>query len=254
MSEQGDRDFFRSLESHRVRGFMRLMRGLPSDPRCAVCRAPYGGIGGRVMGRFGFAPSRKNPRLCSQCFEKAPLGGVEMEVGILFADVRGFTSLAEGQAPDEVAALLNRFYASAVEVLCEHAIIDKLVGDEVMALYLPRVFAGEPASNMVADAKALLEASGYLRPPPWVRIGVGLDFGQAFVGNVGSGDVKDFTAIGDVVNTAARLQGAAESGEIVMSSGVRDRAGGAAEAGESRRLELKGKAEPVTATVLRLGS
>ncbi|MGZ6725701.1 MAG: adenylate/guanylate cyclase domain-containing protein, partial [Solirubrobacteraceae bacterium] len=123
-----------------MRMFVRLMRRLPADPRCAICRAPYGGFGGRIMGRLGFAPSRKNPRICSECFEKAPMGGQEMEVGILFADVRGFASLAERQTPDAVATLLNRFYATAVEVLCEHAIIDKLVGDQVMALYLPRVF------------------------------------------------------------------------------------------------------------------
>ncbi|HEX2706828.1 MAG TPA: adenylate/guanylate cyclase domain-containing protein [Solirubrobacterales bacterium] len=134
------------------------------------------------------------------------MGGVEMGVGILFADVRGFTSLAERQAPDAVATLLNRFYASAVDVLCEHAIIDKLVGDQVMALCLPRIFPGEPAHHMVADAGALLAAAGYGEDRPWVKLGIGLDFGTAFVGNVGSGDVKDFTAIGNVVNTAARLR------------------------------------------------
>jgi adenylate cyclase len=109
VSEAGDQAFFRSLETHRVRVFVRLMRRLPADPRCAICRAPYGGFGGRVMGRLGFAPSRKNPRICSECFEKAPMGGVEMQVGILFVDVRGFTSLAERQTPDAVATLLNRF-------------------------------------------------------------------------------------------------------------------------------------------------
>ena len=169
------------------------------------------------MSRFGFGPSRKNPRLCSQCFEKAPLGGMEMDVGILFADVRDFTPLAEREGPDAVAALLNRFYATAVEVLCAHAIIDKLVGDQVMALYLPRVFPGEPADHMVADAQALLAATGHGDGQPWVSLGVGIDFGAAYVGNVGAGEVKDFTAIGDVVNTAARLQAAAGSGEIVMS-------------------------------------
>lgn len=203
------------------------------------------------MGRFGFAPSRKNPRLCSQCFEKAPMGGVEIDVGILFADVRGFTSLAERQAPDAVATLLNRFYATAVDVLCKHAIIDKLVGDEVMALYLPGIFPGEPAQHMVADARALLAASGYLEKQPWVELGIGLDFGSAFVGNVGSGDVKDFTAIGDVVNTAARLQAAAASGEIVMSSRVHGRAGERVTAVETRELALKGKSEPEIAMVSR---
>ena len=250
MSEAGDQTFFRSLETHRVRGFVRLMRHLPGDPRCAICRAPYGGVGGRVMARFGFAPSRKNPRLCSRCFEKAPMGGVEIDVGILFADVRGFTSLAERQAPDAVATLLNRFYATAVDVLCEHAIIDKLVGDQVMALYLPGIFPGEPARHMVTDARALLVASGYLEGRPWVRLGVGLDFGSAFVGNVGSGDVKDFTAIGDVVNTAARLQAAAGSGEIVMSSRVHGRAGEHGTDVVTRELGLKGKSEPEIAMVI----
>ncbi len=204
------------------------------------------------MGRVGFAPSRKNPRLCSQCFEKAPMGGVEMDVGILFADVRGFTSLAEHQAPDAVAALLNRFYATAVDVLCPHAIIDKLVGDQVMALYLPGVFPGVPAQHMVADARRLLVASGYEEKRPWVELGIGLDFGSAFVGNVGSGGVKDFTAIGDVVNTAARLQAAAASGEIVMSSRVHHRAGDQARGVETRELALKGKSQPEVAMVSRL--
>ncbi len=232
--------------------FMRLMSRLPSDPRCAICRAPYGGIGGRVMGRLGFAPSRKNPRLCSECFEKAPMGGQEMDVGILFADVRGFTSLAERQTPDELATLLNRFYATAVDVLCAHAIIDKLVGDQVMALYLPRVFPGEPAQHMIADAEALLATAGYGDGRPWVDLGIGLDFGTAYVGNVGSGEVKDFTAIGDVVNTAARLQSAAGGGEIVMSSRVHHLAGERAAGSEARELELKGKTEPELAMVRRI--
>jgi adenylate cyclase len=248
-----DQAFFHALETHRVRAFTRLMRHLPSDPRCAICRAPYGGIGGHLMGRLGFAPSRKNPRLCNACFEKAPVGGVEMEVGILFADVRGFTSLAERQAPEAVAALLNRFYATAVDVLCEHAIIDKLVGDQVMALYLPRVFPGEPSTHMIADAEALLVAAGYGDEAPWIELGVGLDFGTAYVGNVGSGDVKDFTAIGDVVNTAARLQGAAESGEIVCSSRVHMRSGVPTVGLQRRSLDLKGKREPEIAMVRRAG-
>ena len=177
------------------------------------------------------------------------MGGLEMEVGILFADVRGFTALAERQTPDAVATLLNRFYATAVDILCEHAIIDKLVGDQVMALYLPQIFPGEPARHMIADAQSLLAAAGYGEERPWVELGIGLDFGTAYVGNVGSGEVKDFTAIGDVVNTAARLQAAAASGETVMSSRVHDRAGEHAVGAEPRELALKGKSEPEIALV-----
>jgi adenylate cyclase len=218
------------------------MRRLPSDPRCAICRAPFGGAGGRFVKPLGFGPSRKNPRICSSCFEKAPMGGVSMDVGVLFADVRGFTALAEGQAPADVATLLNRFYAAAVDVLCRHAIIDKLVGDEVMALYLPRLFDDDVGEHMLADARALLEAAD-----PWIDIGIGVDFGMAHVGNVGAGEVKDFTAIGDVVNTAARLQGVAQSGQIVVSRRV---AGDNIEGAATQSFELKGKNEPETAFVL----
>src|SRR5436190_6089613 len=127
VAHPGDDAFFRSIESHRGRAFVRLMRALPTDPRCAICRAPFGGAGGQVMRRFGFGPSRKNPRLCAQCFEKAPAGGVEIDVGVLFADARGFAALAERRDPQTLVKLLNAFYDAAVQVLCRHAIIDKLV-------------------------------------------------------------------------------------------------------------------------------
>jgi adenylate cyclase len=244
-----DDAFFRALETHRMRAFVRVMRKLPSDPRCAVCRAPFGGAGGRMMRRFGFGPSRKNPRLCAECFEKAPVGGRQMNVGILFADVRGFTSLAERSTPEALADVLNQFYEAAVDVLCRHAIIDKLVGDEVMALYLPQLLGDGAVEHMVADAANLLAAA-----PDELNIGVGLDYGAAFVGNVGSGEVKDFTAIGDVVNTAARLQACAADGEIIVSSRAIEVTDSAGVFAERRTLILKGKAKPEHAFALTPGA
>ena len=241
-----DEEFFRAMESHRARSFVRVMRALPSDPRCAVCRAPFGGSGGRLMRRFGFGPSRKNPRLCAACFDKAPAGGTEMDVGVLFADVRGFTALAEHAEPRATTELLNRFYDAAVAVLCRHAIIDKLVGDQVMALYLPQLLGDGAVEHMVGDARELLSTA-----PPELEIGIGLDYGRAFVGNVGSGDVKDFTAIGDVVNTAARLQSAAGGAEILVSLRVRDIAPAGLTAAEERVLQLKGKSEHEHALALK---
>jgi adenylate cyclase len=251
-----DQKFFELMDRHMPRGFIWVMRHLPSEPRCRLCKAPYGGIGGRVMRRFGYGPSRKNPSLCNTCFEEAPMGGVEMEIGVLFADVRGFTSLAETMAPTGVADLLNRFYESASRILSRSAIVDKLVGDEVMALYLPQLFRGDGwEDDMLRDARDLLEAVGYgSADEPWLRLGVGVDVGRAFVGNVGSGEVKDFTAIGDVVNTTARLQSAAEAGQIVLSERLCGRLSEAPAGAARSSLDLKGKREPEPVRVVDLAA
>jgi adenylate cyclase len=245
MADSHDDRFWQVIESHRGRALIRTMRRLPRSPRCAICGAPFHGVGGRIVKPFGFAPSRKNPRLCIRCFDEGPAGGQEMDVGVLFADVRGFTKLSEHRPPHEVAALLNGFYEAAIDVVCRHAIVDKLVGDEVMGLYLPRLFADEVGPSMLEDARDLLDAAG-----PLLDIGVGLDYGRAFVGNVGAREVKDFTAIGDVVNTAARLQGVAGAGQVVISQRVCDVAGGVPAEAVERTFELKGKDQPERAFVL----
>jgi adenylate cyclase len=247
--------FDQLMERHLPRAFMRVMRRLPAEPRCRLCNAPYGGIGGRIMRRFGYGPSRKNPSLCNTCFEKAPMGGVEMEVGILFADVRGFTSLAERTSTDEVARLLNRFYAAASAVLTRSALIDKFVGDEVMALYLPQLLGEHWADELVSDARDLLTSVGYgSSSGAWLELGVGLDIGRAYVGNVGAGEVKDFTAVGDVVNTAARLQSAAGGGQIVLSERLFGRLAVRPDNATATTLGLKGKQDAEAARVIDLSA
>jgi adenylate cyclase len=231
------------------------MRRLPAEPRCRLCHAPYGGIGGQIMRRFGFGPSRKNPTLCNTCFEKAPMGGVDMEIGVLFADVRGFTSLAERTPSAEVAQLLNRFYAAASAVLTRSALIDKFVGDEVMALYLPQLLSERWEDELVRDANDLLASVGYgTSAGPWLQLGVGLDIGRAYVGNVGAGEVKDFTAVGNVVNTAARLQSAADGGQIVLSERLFERLDPRPENATATTLALKGKQGTAAARVIDRGA
>jgi adenylate cyclase len=196
---------------------------------------------------LGYRPSRKNPHLCATCVELSPPGGMTTETGILFADLRGFTSASEGTDPEQVSRTLRRFYGCAEQVLFPEAVIDKLIGDEVMALYLcwpdSDVTVESVPGLMVDHARSLLEAVGYGEADgPFVEVGVGLDFGEAFVGNIGDRAVYDFTAVGDVVNTAARLQAEAAGGEIVISERVA--AGLAEPAGEPVELELKGKSAP----------
>lgn len=223
-----------------------------------MCGAPFGGIGSRLVRPLGFRPSRKNPTLCATCVELAPPGGITMEVGVMFADLRGFTTRSESITPQEATVLLRRLYAVAEDVLFPEALIDKLIGDEVMALYLPIFVAGSSftptdadrrkvARVMVDHARRLLEGLGYgSSEGPSLDLGIGLDYGEAFVGNIGSGAaVSDFTAIGDVVNTAARLQSHASGGEVVVA----DRLARFLDepAGPLEHIAVKGKHEPVAA-------
>jgi len=87
----------------------RVFRYLPSAPRCKVCNNPFGGPAGRLLAVAGFSPSRKNPNLCSRCCDSLPAGGAEVDVAVLFADVRGSTALGQRGAAADCAALLNRF-------------------------------------------------------------------------------------------------------------------------------------------------
>lgn len=231
-------------------------RALPHGPRCVICGAPFAGAGRWVVGPLGFRPSRKNPTVCATCVEASPPGGMTQHVGVLFADLRGFTSRAEGVDPRDVSVLLRRFYRCAEDVLFPDAVIDKLIGDEVMALYLPdltrRMTRQQVPQRMLDHACLLLQRVGYgSADGPFVEMGIGIDVGEAFVGNIGQRALYDFTAVGDVVNTAARLQGAAAGGEVVLSARV---AGALPEpVGTPVELQLKGKRAPEAAYRLAVG-
>jgi adenylate cyclase len=232
------------------RSVHRLWRALPHGPRCGRCGAPFAGVGRFVVRPLGYRPSRKNPNLCATCVETSPPGGMKMQTGVLFADLRGFTAQSEGSDPEEVSRVLRRFYRCAEDVLFPEAVIDKLIGDEVMALYLPEVQLRfdleELPALMLEHGRGLLRAVGYGSDrAPFVELGVGIDVGEAFVGNIGERALYDFTAVGDVVNTASRLQGQAAGGEIVLSDRVAE--GLPESVGVREELTLKGKSEPQVA-------
>jgi adenylate cyclase len=228
------------------RAVHRVWKALPSGPRCGRCGAPFAGLGRFIVSPLGYRPSRKNPTICSICVETSPPGGMKMHTGVLFADLRGFTARSEGADPEEISVLLRRFYRCAEDVLFPKAIIDKVIGDEVMALYLPDVLRGidreEVPQLMLEHGRGLLRAVGYgTAAGPFAELGIGIDVGEAFVGNIGERSLYDFTAVGDVVNTASRLQGQAAGGEIVLSDRVAE--GLPAPVGSRDELTLKGKSE-----------
>ena len=239
--------YFKLMSGRTGRLWTGLLRSLPTSPRCGICGAPFAGFGSRLVRPLGYRPSRKNPTLCATCVESSPPGGMTTETGVLFADLRGFTQLSERSDPEAVSVLLRRFYSCAEDTLFPEAIIDKLIGDEVMALYLPMYGElDDPAATMLSQARELLGRIGYgSAEGPFVEVGIGLDYGEAFVGNVGKRSLYDFTAVGDVVNVAARLQGQAKGGEIVASGRLAERL--SEPSGERIEVTLKGKAEPVVA-------
>ena len=100
-----------------------------------------------IAAPLGYRPSRKNPNLCVTCVEASPPGGVTIDTGVLFADLRGFTALSEARTPREVSDMLRRFYKCAEGRLFPEALIDKLIGDEVMALYLPSCVPTSPTTR-----------------------------------------------------------------------------------------------------------
>jgi adenylate cyclase len=225
-----------------------LFRVLPSEPRCKLCNNPFGGVGGRVLRVAGFRPSRKNPNLCTRCCDSLPAGGAEVDIAVLFADIRGSTGLGEQTVATDFAALLNRFYATATHTLLRHdAVIDKLIGDEVMAFFVRGITGTGYRRNAVQAGLDLLRAVGYgTDSGPWLELGVAVNAGVAYVGNVGA-DVVDFTALGDPVNVAARMQESAAAGELLVADGVHDELGAGA---PHRTLTMRGREQPVEAVVL----
>ena len=129
-------------DDRQLPAYRRRMRVLPSSPRCKTCLMPFGGIGGFVMRALGGGPWKKNPRFCRRCytnFNGLGVGGAEVELSLLFADVRGSTALAEQMNARDFRDLINRFYATATKVLVEHdAVVDKFVGDEGGGALRPR--------------------------------------------------------------------------------------------------------------------
>ena len=240
-----------------LRRLRRWLKLLPSEPRCKQCNAPFRGIGRPIASLLGRQPSRKNPRFCNYCetLARTHRGGAEVELTLLFADIRGSTTLAERMTASEFSRLMNRFYDVATRLLIDSdGWIDKLVGDEVIAFYLP--FLEDHPARAVRAGRALMRATGQGSPGgPWVPVGIGIQTGTAFVGTIGSKDtVTDFTALGDAVNVAARLVSAAAAGEILMSEATYAAAGLVGENLERRELTLKGRTEPVGVRVMRVAS
>lgn len=230
------------LPTHRKR---RILAHLPSNPRCRICLAPFEGVGGRLMGWLGIRPSAKNPNFCGICdgFARTHPGGAEVDLALVFADLRGSTSLAEQMSAQEFRRKIDGFYLAATEALIQaDAFVDRLVGDQVVGLFMAGMAGPAYARRAVEAARRLVATVARRAELP---VGAGVHTGTAYVGTMEglAGVERDIAAVGDAVNTTARLASAAGPGEVLVSREAAAAAGIEVAGLEARQLTLKGKSQ-----------
>jgi len=227
-------------------------RLLPHDPRCVICNSPFEGVGGILMHAvFKRARSQLNPRFCNICehYTQTHQGGAEVDMSMLFVDVRGSTALSESMSAMEFQKLINRFYVGTSRVITdEYGLVEKLAGDAVAAFW----GAGFAGKNYVERTVRAARHTIKRMQKEDIPVGVGVHAGVAYFGAMGSDNgLVNISAIGEEVNTAARLASKAGAGEIIISEAALDKAHIDGGNFESRTLELKGISEPMTVRVMQ---
>lgn len=254
---QTPEDEFRALMSGnhpRLRRLRSLLARMPSEPRCKTCNAPFGLPGSLVSRAMGRQRFPKNPRFCQMCFNwlgGAGIRGADIELTVLFGDVRDSVGLAERLGPSAYTALIDRFYHVASDaVIMANGIADRFVGDAMVGLFVPGMTGPDHTGAALSAARAIVAGTGR-SSEQWIEVGVAVHRGTAFLGGVGTeGQLQDFTALGDPVNTAARLASAAAPGETLVSVETAASLDLDLDSLEHRSLELKGKGKALEVVVV----
>jgi class 3 adenylate cyclase len=196
-------------------------------------------VGPQLAGRL-----RREPDL-------ARLGGRETDVSVLFADLAGFTSFSQGRPAGAVIEMLNAYWEVVVPLVVgrEGGHIERFAGDAIMVVFNALDDQPDHPARAASAALSMREAAEVIAAahPDWPRFRIGLHTGPAVIGNVGGAGQRSFSAIGDTTNVAARLQGAARPGGVLISAATHERLAGAVEAEPLGPVRLKGKDDPVEA-------
>lgn len=195
---------------------------LPGAPRCAICGVPLGGVGARLARLKGYRPSPRDPHSCTVCDEGMPVGGAEVDMAVLFTDIRRAIDLGARLDPRESAELLQRFHAVVSDVLVKRlAFVHQLAGDQVMALFYPASNGPKYRREAVLAAEELLQRVGYIPGhESWLPLRAAAHAGPVFFGKLERNGVSTLTALGDTIDTTARLESVAAAGEILLSDEI----------------------------------
>jgi class 3 adenylate cyclase len=189
--------------------------------------------------------------------ERMQLGGEKREIAILFADIRGFTSFSENTSAEKVVEVLNECFHDITELVFKHrGTFDKYLGDSVLAFYGAPISYGDDLERCLHTALDMQKSFKRIRESwtdPQLKtlgLGIGINYGEVIVGNVGSERLMDYTVIGDKVNTAQRLEQSAQGDQILISETVYNLMADRIKATEIPPVTVKGKREPVRAYLL----
>ncbi len=189
---------------------------------------------------------------------KAQIGGVKKDIAVLFVDIRGFTSLSESLDPEQIVEILNQYLTlAAVAVFKYNGTLDKFIGDAAMAVFNSPTDLEDYEYRAVCAAWELLSSASELNNfcqkqyGKQVTFGIGIQCGEAVIGNIGCESRMDYTAIGDTVNTAARLEGIAAPGQILISEEMNERLKGRIQTNFAGEYTLKGKKHNVKVYALK---
>ncbi len=186
-----------------------------------------------------------NPKIITELLqqEKLELHGRRQKVTVFFMDIRGFTKMSEKLPPEQVVHILNHYFDISTSIIFKYdGTVDKFVGDCVMALFNAPTNVKDHELKAV---RAALEIQEEVRKSGKVDTGIGIHVGDAIVGNIGSKHKMDYTAIGDTVNTASRLEGQTKAGEIVISKEMYEKVKDIYPTKHKEKIMLKGKLKPV---------
>lgn len=252
--QEGNQEVWRSIFANgdpALQKMHSLYRFLPREPRCRLCKAPFAGIGGWIMRRRGKARNNRNPNYCNACdqFLQAFPGGTEVDMSILYVDIRESTQYAESHTPMEVSQRVNAFLNQAIAVITDHdGFVHAFYGDCVVAAWSPGFCGPDHAAKSQQAARELVAAhrlASHTGEP--IPVGVGVHSGEVYIGSVEAmgGTFRDVSIFGSNVNLTARLAGQAAPAQVLASRDNITAAGKDPADFESKTVELKGFSEPV---------
>ena len=225
---------------------------LPSDPRCKLCNAPFKGIGGWIMRFKGKARNNRNPNFCNACdsFIEAHPGGAEIDLSMLFVDIRGSTDYAEHANPLDVGQRINAFLDEATNIIIKNdGFVAAFYGDCVVATWPPGFCGEEHAKKCLATAVELAQHSIMDHEGKIIPVGVGAHTGPMYISVVSAakGSFRDVSVFGANVNLTARLASSASASEALLSEDIVNAANYSVSSDKKKELELKGFSQSVNA-------